>query len=226
MAMVHAGLAKHGNAWFSAHQTEGKGQRGKAWSTGKDDNIALSIVLTPRKLNIIHPFQLSTAVALASFDFFHQFAGDKTTIKWPNDIYWGDRKAGGILIENKFSGNDWNWAVVGIGFNINQIEFDPQLVNPISLSQATGQQYDLPTLTEILHRQVMARTEQFLTKSYASMLAEYNSRLYQLNKTVKLRKGSMVFDTLIKGVAANGQLITHDVIEKSYGFGEVEWVFD
>lgn len=224
MAMVHAGLAKHGNAWFASYQTEGKGQRGKVWKTGEGQDIALSIILNPKQLNLIHPFQLSASVALAVFDFFSAYAGDETRIKWPNDIYWRDRKAGGVLIENKFSGKDWKWAVVGIGVNINQQQFDESLVNAVSLIQITGINFDPVILAKELHQLILKRTNELLTKSYDLILAEYNQHLYKIEQRVRLKKDNMIFETVIRGVSPHGQLITEDAFEKLFDFGEVEWV--
>ncbi|MEO5891978.1 MAG: biotin--[acetyl-CoA-carboxylase] ligase [Ferruginibacter sp.] len=224
MAKVHAGLAKHGNAWFSSLQTAGKGQRGKAWLTGEGQNIALSTILNPKQLNITHPFQLLVAVALASFDFFSSYAGDETRIKWPNDIYWRDRKAGGVLIENKFSGADWKWAVVGIGVNINQAKFDPAIINPVSLIQITGKNFDPVQLAKELHQLILKRADELLTKSYEVLLGEYNSHLYKIHEAVRLKRGIGVFETIIRGVSAQGKLLTEDAMEKEFDFGEVEWV--
>ncbi|MEP7111323.1 MAG: biotin--[acetyl-CoA-carboxylase] ligase [Ferruginibacter sp.] len=224
MAMVHAGMAKHGNAWFSSHQTEGKGRRGKVWLTGEGQNIALSVILNPKQLDIIQPFRLSTAVALASYDFFSNYAGDETTIKWPNDIYWRDRKAGGVLIENKFTGKDWNWAVAGIGVNINQTKFDEILVNPVSLMQITGKNFDTAELAKELHLLILKRTNELITKSFEMILAEYNRHLYKMQQTVWLKKDNTVFETIIRGVSPQGQLLTVDVNEKHFEFGEVEWL--
>ncbi len=78
--------------------------------------------------------------------FFGANAGDETLIKLPNDIYWRDRKAGGILIENSLRGTDWTWSVIGIGFNINQTSFSPDAPNPVSLRQITGRQWEIARL--------------------------------------------------------------------------------
>ena len=100
MQQVHAGLAEHGYAWFALEQTAGKGQRGKEWKGTKAENIAVSVVLETSKLGIGQQFRLSAAVAVGVLNFFSEYAGAGCSIKWPNDLYWGDRKAGGILIEN------------------------------------------------------------------------------------------------------------------------------
>ena len=224
MAKVHAGMAKHGHAWFSDHQTAGKGQRGKVWVTGVGQNIALSITLNPKKLDIRYPFQLTMITALAGYDLFSRYAGDETTIKWPNDIYWRDRKAGGILIENKYSGNLWKWAVVGIGLNINETEFGEGAGNAVSLMQATGKMYDPAILAAELYELIMKRGNELLTKSCETMLEEYNHHLYKMKQSVKLKKDNIVFETLIRGVSPQGQLVTMDAIERQFDFGEVEWV--
>lgn len=224
MAKVHAGLAKHGNACFSSRQTQGKGQRGKSWVTGNGKNMALSVILNPKQLNISHPFQLLITVAIASFDFFSKYAGDETQIKWPNDIYWRDRKAGGMLIENKFTGTEWKWAVVGIGININQTKFDEKLINPVSLKQITGKNFDLVELSRELHQLILGKTNELLTKPFEMILDEYNRHLYKINQSVRLKKDNVIFETVIRGVSPQGHLLTADVIEKRFEFGELEWI--
>lgn len=224
MANVHAGLARHGNAYFSSIQTAGKGQRGKLWETSIGVNIALSIVLEAQMLNASQQFQLSVAVALGCFDFFSSYAGDETTIKWPNDIYWRDRKAGGVLIENIFHGKEWKFSVVGIGVNINQPYFDATLKNPVSLKQITGKSFDTEALAKELHQAVLKRFNQLEKGAFAGLLKEYNQLLFCLNKRTRLKKDTIIFDTMIKGVTEHGQLITLDTIERQFDFGEVAWV--
>ena len=224
MAMVHEGMAKHGKAIFSHYQTAGKGQRGKAWQMEKDQNIALSVIMNPKELNLHHPFQLSVVVALASYDFFSNYAGNETCIKWPNDIYWRDRKAGGILIENLIRGSKWKWAVAGVGININQTNFEDNLKMAVSLKQITGKNFDPVELARELYQHILDRSQQLLTKPFKTLLEEYQGHLYKMNTIVKFKKGNRVFETLIKGVSTTGQLLTFDVIEKQIDFGEVEWV--
>jgi len=224
MASVHEGLAKHGNAVFSRYQTQGKGQRGREWYSGDGGNIALSVILNPEQLELSHPFQLSLAVALGSYDFFSIYAGEETSIKWPNDVYWRDRKAAGILIENIISGKKWKWAVAGIGVNVNQTTFDPELKNPVSLKQITGKNFDTIELAKELHQCVMDRTRQLSERPFGILLEEYQSHLYRKDSTVKLKKDNMTFEVIVKGVSATGQLKTFDVIEKQFDFGEVEWI--
>ena len=222
MGQVHAGLAKHGMLWFAKEQTAGKGQRGKAWEMEKEKSIAMSLVLEPRRLQIKDQFHLSALVALSCFEFFSGHAGDETKIKWPNDLFWRDRKTGGILIENKFQGKAWKWAVVGTGININQTAFDKSLVNPVSLKQITGKTFSSIDLAKELYELLMKNLAE--SRSMDEIMHQYNEHLYKINKTVTLKKGQRKFDTVIKEVSAKGQLITVDAVENEFDFGEVEWV--
>lgn len=222
MHQAQHGLAKHGMAWFSTSQTAGKGQRGKSWDGEKGKNIAMSLVLAPDQLKITSQFHLSAAIALACFEFLKQYAGDEMKIKWPNDLYWRDRKAGGILIENKFQGKAWKWAVVGIGINVNQTGFDKDLLNPVSLKQITGKNFEVIDLAKELHHVLMKKLGE--ANRADELMRQYNQHLYKINKQVTLRKTGVKFDTVIKGVSAAGMLITVDAIEREFDFGEVEWV--
>ena len=238
MAKVHAGLAKHGDAWFAFNQTGGKGQRGKKWQTGNGQNIALSIVVVPTQLSIYEQFKLSAIVALACFDFFSSYAGEETKIKWPNDIYWRDRKAAGILIENvigtapsnnkkrkyEMADSFWKYAVVGIGININQTIFDEELKNVASLKQITGKDFDVSALAKELHLLVLNKVNTLLTQPFENFLQQYNDQLFKKNEMVRLKKGNIIFDTMLKSVTQNGQLFTVDSIDNFFDFGEVEWL--
>ena len=222
MGRVHDGLAKHGMMWFANEQTAGKGQRGKTWTTEKGKNIAMSLVLEPGRLEITHQFHLSAAVALACFEFFTAYAGEETKIKWPNDLFWRDRKAGGVLIENKYQGKAWKWAVVGIGININQTRFDKFSVKPVSLKQITGKTFNVIDIAKELHALLMKNLAEL--KTAENIMEQYNEHLYKINKEVTLKNAGINFETVIKEVSAEGRLITVDAVEREFGYGEVEWV--
>jgi BirA family transcriptional regulator, biotin operon repressor / biotin---[acetyl-CoA-carboxylase] ligase len=220
MQKVHAGMAKHGDSYFANEQTSGKGQRGKAWQSNKGKNIILTILLEPATLKLLHPFHLSVAVATACYDFLKIYAGDKIKIKWPNDIYWRDRKAGGILIENVLRGKEWRWAIVGIGININQDEFPSTLKNPVSLKQITGVEFNVVDLATALQEMVLKKASQ----SFEELLKEYNAHLYKRNEIVSLRHKIGVLTAMIKGVNEDGQLVVFSDKEERFDFGEIEWI--
>ncbi|HEU5168401.1 MAG TPA: biotin--[acetyl-CoA-carboxylase] ligase [Chitinophagaceae bacterium] len=236
MALVHVDIlpdgqceAQHGMAIFSHEQTAGKGQRGKNWASEKGSNIALSILLNPYPLSIQSQFKLSVCIAISTFELFSKYAGDETRIKWPNDLYWCDRKAGGILIENVIQSSQstvgsWEWAVVGIGININQSFFDPDLANPVSLKQITGKNYEPVGLAKELCSIIEKNYQILIAGNFEILFNQYQTHLYKKDEKVKLKKGNRVFETTIKRVSEAGQLITQHSIEERFEFGEVEWI--
>jgi len=229
LAKVHEGMAYHGDCFFARQQTQGKGQRGKTWVTEASLNILLSIVLKPQFLGVFQQFQLSACVAVAVHQFFSKYAGDDTKIKWPNDLYWKDRKAGGVLIENVISSRQsavgsWQWAAVGIGININQTKFPNDLPNPVSLKQITANNYDVVQLAKDLCALINNSYDQLKDEDFSIILDQYNKFLYKKNEVVKLKKDNRIFETIIKGVNHSGQLATQHAVEKDFDFGEVEWI--
>jgi BirA family transcriptional regulator, biotin operon repressor / biotin---[acetyl-CoA-carboxylase] ligase len=236
MGLIHGdilpdghGEAQHGMAIFSHEQTAGKGQRGKNWVSEKDANIALSILLNPFPLSVPDQFKLSVCIAISAWDLFSKYAGDETRIKWPNDLYWRDRKAGGILIENIIKSSQspvdsWQCSVIGIGININQSVFDPDLPNPVSLKQITGKNFEPIELAKELCSIIERNYQLLITGNFETLFNKYQTNLYKKDEKVKLKKGNRIFETIIKRVSETGQLITQHSIEERFEFGEVEWI--
>jgi BirA family biotin operon repressor/biotin-[acetyl-CoA-carboxylase] ligase len=233
-SLIHEGLAQHGAAIFAHEQLAGKGQRGKTWIAGKDANIILSIVIDPYPLQVTQQFQLSACSAVAVHDLFNKYAIDETRIKWPNDLYWQDRKAGGILIENIVGSQEsgassrlqprWQWSIIGIGININQTTFPGELRNPVSLKQITGKEFDPVILAKELCQFLNKRFQQLIADGFQNIYADYLSHLYKKNEKVKIKKGTKVFEVTVNGVSASGKLITQHFIEEEFDFGEIEWM--
>ncbi len=223
MAQVHAGKAFHGNVYFAHEQTAGKGQRGKKWIAAAGENLMMSIVLEPKKLSVNEQFALSVCIALGCYDLLNKYLPDEIFIKWPNDLYFRDRKAGGILIENIISGENWKYAIAGIGMNINQTKFDKRLPNPVSLKQARGKNFDVIDLAKQFCSTIEKKYHYLELGKTHEMMVEYNQHLYKLNKAVRLKKGNEIIETLIKEVSPQGKLITVDTEQRVFDFGEVEW---
>jgi BirA family transcriptional regulator, biotin operon repressor / biotin---[acetyl-CoA-carboxylase] ligase len=224
MAQVHAGLATNGLAWFAKEQWAGKGQRGKAWKSAVGENIILSVAIKPNKLFTSKPFYFSSLVASVCRAFFAEIADEEIKIKWPNDIYFNDRKAGGILIENILKGKDWQWAIIGIGLNINETDFDEDIDNATSLKIITKNNYDPIALAKELHFSLLDELSQITEQRLPLHLNNLNNHLYKKNELVHLKKDNAVFKTTIVAVNEYGQLLTEDVIERTFDVGEVEWV--
>ncbi|MFY7979399.1 MAG: biotin--[acetyl-CoA-carboxylase] ligase [Sediminibacterium sp.] len=161
MAQIKAGLAKSGSCYTADFQTNGKGQHGRVWESSKGQNLLCSYILELNTLDALKNWTpadqigFSAAIALGARAFFAAFAGSETKIKKPNDIYFSDRKAGGILIENLVRGQEWTWTVIGIGMNINQSAFSSAAVNkvssnPISLQEITNKSWDVKKMQQHL----------------------------------------------------------------------------
>lgn len=224
MQRVHARLAKHGETIVAMQQTAGKGQRGKSWTSTRGESILMSVVAEPRFLPLAASFRLSAAVALACHDFLSSLSQKGWSIKWPNDLYWNDRKAGGILIENRIAGPSWEYAVIGIGININQTHFDPALPNPVSLHQVTGETFDVRLLVPTLLACLDRRYASIPSTPWTTLLSEYNSSLYRHGNAARFRQGSRAFDALVKGVSEDGRLrLQAGGIVEEFSVGEIEW---
>ena len=222
-------MAAHGLTFFAHEQLSGRGQHGKQWKTEKSSNIILSTILDTSFLPSAKHFQLIATMAVAVHDFFSKYTLHDNFIKWPNDIYWNNRKAGGILIETsspipQSSIKAWNWAVVGIGLNINQVIFPDNLPNPVSLKQITGKDYDPVAMAKDLCTNIDKWFLQLKNEPFQPILDYYNLYLYQKNSTVKLRKGNIAFDCLIEKVDEQGFLHVKGATSDTFSFGEVQWI--
>jgi BirA family transcriptional regulator, biotin operon repressor / biotin---[acetyl-CoA-carboxylase] ligase len=230
LARVHAGLAPHGTAFFAHDQFAGKGQRGKIWTAEPGSNIILSVVIDPKPLATTQLFQLSACTAVSFCEFYMRYAGpDHVKIKWPNDLYWQDRKAGGILIENILggngeAGNSWQWAVVGMGLNVNQTQFPPHLKNPVSLLQITGKKFNTPSLGKELCEVLDKNIRHLLNGGFETIHATYIQHLYKRNQRARFKKGSRNFEATVKSVSPAGYLVLEHAIEEEFMVGEIEWV--
>lgn len=164
--------APHGFALMAREQTAGRGQRGNSWEAEPDMNITLSVMLRPENLPAARQFEISEAVALAVADTVEAMGIGNVAVKWPNDIYVGDRKIAGILIENALSGSLISRSIAGIGLNVNQTEFRSDAPNPVSARQLTGRNYDIQKIAaEMVHR--------ILDRLNRDNHAEYRRRLWR-----------------------------------------------
>jgi BirA family biotin operon repressor/biotin-[acetyl-CoA-carboxylase] ligase len=230
MNQVKTNLAGHGAAFLAQKQWAGKGQMGKVWEAQTGQNILLSVVLDPKRLVLNSsepdPFIVSMLVAVGTFNFFTRYAGDETRIKWPNDIYWRDRKAAGILIENSFRGSNWQWSIAGMGVNINQTEFGTQLVRPVSLKQITGQHFLVSDLARELCSFLEAALEIYLSGGPDAIVSLYNNALYKKGESVTLEIAEQTIDAIICGVLPNGflEIENENGTKEAHALGAVKWI--
>lgn len=228
---IQKGLAQTGTLYRAGFQTAGKGQRVKFWESEKDQNLLCTYIIdwgAYQAMGLKRPLSgdqigFSMAISQGVYAFFNEFAQSEVAIKWPNDLYWRDRKAGGILIENKMQGLDWTWSIIGMGININQTQFSEAVPNAVSLKQITGQTYSLPSLAEKLSAHLTNSIHQWLHTPFATQLEQYNQLIWQKGEKRKFKKQNTQFEATIMGVNAQGQLILHQGIEQTYNFGELIW---
>jgi BirA family biotin operon repressor/biotin-[acetyl-CoA-carboxylase] ligase len=224
MKEAKSGNLSFGTVFFAIDQTHGKGQRSKTWESKPGENIMMSIYADPMGLNISNQVLFSFTTAIACYKLLKKYAGEETTIKWPNDIYWRDRKAGGILIENVIQGNDWVAAIIGIGININQTTFGNMERQPVSLKQITGKTLSPIDLAKELCDEVEFQLDKVRNHSSALLVQQYNDVLFKKGQIIKLKKNNVVFEALIKEVNKKGNLVVEQGFEREYVFGEIEWI--
>lgn len=146
----HAGELPAPLLLMARYQTGGRGQRGNRWHSDRDANLLCSLLWRPGEIRPAQQFSLSEAVALAVSRTLSDLCGVECKVKWPNDIYAGDKKISGILIENVIAGTHILQTVAGMGINLNQTCFDACLPNPTSVAIETGRETDIPRFAEYL----------------------------------------------------------------------------
>jgi len=224
MNQIQSKLAEHGNVYFAHYQTAGKGRQGKVWQAEPKANIILSVVLNASRLKLSQSFTISMVAALAVKDLLSQYIHQNISIKWPNDVYYNDSKAAGILIENKLQGSKWQWCVIGIGININQTNFNNSLLNPTSLALITQKRYDTVKLAKELCSFLETRYRQLITGDLQNLTADYNQYLYKRGQLVKFKKNNIAFNCTIQSVNIQGKLQVNGGLQDEFDFGEVEWI--
>jgi BirA family biotin operon repressor/biotin-[acetyl-CoA-carboxylase] ligase len=213
-----------GSIFFSMSQTAGKGLGSNTWEGEKGKNLLLSIVLHPSFLEVKDQFLLSKAVSLGISNYCDTKTDD-IKIKWPNDIYYQNKKLAGILIENSIKGSKIEKSIVGIGLNLNQELFVSNAPNPISLKNITGIEFEIDKELLVLRDFIQdsylkLKTDRVsLNKLYLGKMFRYNEfHLYKIeNQTLELK---------ITGVNEFGHLqtISLDGVTNEFDLKEIEFV--
>ncbi|MFB0925899.1 MAG: biotin--[acetyl-CoA-carboxylase] ligase [Vicingaceae bacterium] len=203
------------------NQFSGRGQKGSVWESESGQNLTFSILLKPN-IPISKQFIISKTISLGIIAFLNDLGLNVLKIKWPNDIYCNDKKIAGILIENSINGNNINSSVVGIGLNVNQINFHSEN-SPTSIAKEL--MGDELNLDELLNQLLF-----FIEKIYTDLKlgketlinANYTNNLYWINEYRSFRKGNELIEGTILGVNESGklQLQVNNVIE-TFGLKEI-----
>jgi len=211
-----------GIVFVANSQVDGRGQVSNRWESEPNKNLTFSILLYPDFLEIMKQFEISKTISLGVVDFLKELT-DHVSIKWPNDIYIGAKKAAGILIENSIRIDKISSCIVGIGLNINQQLFVSDAPNPVSLTQLTGLTYNLEEALSQLCQKIDARYHQLRKGDFRQIDEDYIEMLYQLGNWYNYSDENGDFEGLIIGVDQIGRLMieTRDGIIKKYHFKEV-----
>ena len=215
-----------GTVIMAENQYQGRGQVESVWHAEPGKNLTFSILLHPGFLEPGKQFTLNMVLSIAVQKALKKITGDGLSIKWPNDIYFGHRKIGGMLIENILSGSRIKACIVGIGINVNQEAFDPALqTRASSIWQILHQHVDLTALLAEICRYVEIGYMKFKQGTYTDLREEYLNYLYLYNQKASYRQNGEIIEGKIVDVSDTGFL----TLETSkglitYNFKEIEFI--
>ena len=221
-------------AIVAEYQTAGKGCGSNTWESERGKNLTFSVLLHPTEIRANWQFRISEAVSVALCETLERYfrplspsAGSldsreqEVTIKWPNDIYVGDRKICGILIENRLKGSTITDSIVGIGLNVNQREFRSDAPNPVSIFQLTGEETDREALLQAFLQELSKAMEM----DPETLAQSYRSRLYRREGMHRFSDSQGEFEAKVLNVLDDGRLVLLDSEGKArmYAFKEVQF---
>lgn len=214
-----------GTVIMADSQFAGRGQQNNTWHAAPGLNLTISVFLRPVFLALNQQFTLNMAVCIGIRNALVPLAGPEVMIKWPNDVYFRGRKLGGILIENVVSGVAYKSAVVGIGINVNQIEFDPgQVKSATSLREILQQDVNLLALLADICKGIEVQYLKLKSGS-SDLISDYLSALYKFEQSAKFRDKNGGFEGIIEGVSPSGQLqVRAGAQHLTYNFKEIEFL--
>ncbi|MCR4852782.1 MAG: biotin--[acetyl-CoA-carboxylase] ligase [Prevotella sp.] len=208
-------------------QTAGRGCGTNTWESEAGKNLTFSFLVCPHNVSAREQFILSMASALALKRVLDRYA-EGITIKWPNDIYWHDRKICGTLIEATLSGQLVKTCIVGTGLNVNQWEFRSDAPNPVSLFQILGHEVDREQLLREVVDETLLMLEEVEDGHYESLRAEYRSALYRKDEVHDYRlPDGQELKLVLSDVEDDGHLLMNYADssgELRFGFKEIQFI--
>ena len=214
-----------GTVVWADFQSAGKGQRGNGWESEAGKNILFSIVLFPGFIKAGEQFILSQIVSLAVANCLQEYT-EGISIKWPNDIYWNEKKICGILLENTILEDNIGHSVAGIGININQENFRSDAPNPVSLKQITNRDYNLEEILKTVVDNINVYYQQIKIGKTDSLIKQYKESLFRKDGYHLYNDGISDFLARIQDVDSSGILIlkTKEGEERHFAFKEVKYI--
>ena len=212
----------------AVNQTAGRGQRGNRWVSAPGDNLTFSFLLKPSGLPAREVMAVTCFATLAVRDALRA-EGVPAVVKWPNDIYVGNRKICGMLVENGLDGADIAWSVVGIGINLNQTEFPGEVLNATSLRRLTGRTYEpAPFLEKLCHGLEALLPELASREGRDGLRAAYEKDLFRKDSPAAYRDLATgeEFTGILRGITPEGLLRVEKAEgpEKTFGFKEISYI--
>jgi len=219
---------EEGSVYIADEQYAGRGHNQNHWESEKGKNLTLSLVIHPNFIEPAQQFLITQFVSLAITDLLKILENKSDVkIKWPNDIYIGDSKVCGILIQNSIVGNKIDYSIVGIGLNVNQKEFHSDAPNPISILNCIIEESNLDKLLNSLLSFIENRYKQLNNKiDLTAIEDEYLLNLYRYKKVSEFIDNNGSFTGEIVGIGEYGRLIisTESGFLKQYNFKEIEFI--
>ena len=215
-----------GTVFLAYNQKNGRGQLNNKWESEAGKNLTFSLVLKPLFLEIQNQFMISKVVTLGIYSALKSDVAN-LRIKWPNDIYAGDKKLGGILIENSIMSGRITNSIIGIGLNVNQDSFFSNAPNPVSLKQITQREFDLIPLLQKVISGINSFYEKLKDEQVALINELFHEKMYRFGGEYRYYSNNEMFTGKIIGVNEIGQLMILDEKERirQFHFKEVEFVF-
>ena len=215
-----------GTVIMADNQYAGRGQQQNGWFASPGKNLTFSLLLKPHFIALNNQFDLTRVISLGVFDALQPLLGADLKIKWPNDVYYNDKKLGGILIENLVQGNKIKNSVVGIGLNINEDNFPDWVPNAISVKQILHDDYDKHSLLSDICRNIEAWYLNLKAGKIDLIRNTYLSRLYWLNEEKAFKTGEDLLNGVITNVRDNGLLVVknNNSRELEFSLKEIEFL--
>ncbi|WP_297332994.1 biotin--[acetyl-CoA-carboxylase] ligase [Flavobacterium sp.] len=210
----------------AGHQTRGRGQMGTQWDTEPGKNLTFSILIKDLLTEVASIFYLNAAVAVSIADALAVFKIPQISIKWPNDILAGNKKLGGILIENNIRSSGEIFSIAGIGLNVNQQSF-PGLPKATSMAVAAGREFDIDAVMLLIAEKLKHNVQRLLHHDETYIWNSYLQQLYKKNVPMTFQKNDQKFMGIIKGVSFNGNLQVQldDETIAEYSLKEVQLLY-
>lgn len=213
--LVSNSTPNEGTVIWAQYQSKGRGQIGSNWNAIAGQNLLMSVILRPRFLMAYQQFTLNILASLAIRSALESFQLD-AKIKWPNDIYIGKRKICGILIQNILQGKSIKNAIVGIGLNVNQTDFDSSLPNPTSMKLESNNVFNLEEIKSSVCRQMQDYYHKLKEDGFEVLKEEYMNHIYLKNQVGKYLVEGKEVEGKILGITGMGKLkleVAHKVRE-------------